>query len=393
MAIEVAYDRKYKKGFYRFNDAVNNLSMGIIQQVCGLFLNIILLIVFVGILNHYSIQQLFGAPAIPETWWTYILAFFLVDFLYYWYHRKSHEMNFLWASHIVHHQSEEYNLAVALRQGTFQVFFTFFFFLPMPFLGFSVQLFLTTYLIGVVYQFWIHTRTIGKLPFWFEFIFNTPSHHRVHHGKNIKYLDKNHGAVFIIWDRIFGSFQEEEEEPVYGITTGMKSWNPVWLNFTAYIQLFKNSWKTKHWRDKIRVFYKPPGWRPADLGPKLKPKAVSRETQEKYDPVYPTSVGWYIFVQLLPLLLGFQWIKDFGEQQATFFQMGIIVFFYVLSLTNFGGLFDQRKWAWWSETSRIMTLGICGSWILYSLSLPLFWIVGLALFVVVSLQWILQFRK
>ena len=188
-----------------------------------------------------------------------------MDFFYYWFHRWSHEVNAGWAAHIVHHQSEEMNLAVALRQSVFQGALSWVFYLPLALVGFPPAMFLTVSALNTLYQFWIHTRAIGKLgPL--EWVLNTPSHHRVHHGRNPKYIDRNHAGSLIVWDRMFGTFQEEEEEPVYGITRPLASWNPVWANFHYWAELWRTARRATRLQDRFRIFWKPPGWRPEELG-------------------------------------------------------------------------------------------------------------------------------
>ncbi|HKC12517.1 MAG TPA: sterol desaturase family protein, partial [Vicinamibacteria bacterium] len=213
IGLELALARIVEKDYYRLTDSINDLSCGIIQQVLDVFLKTVLFAGYLYLFGHY---RLFTLPARSLPTW--VAGFLGVDLLYYWFHRWSHEMNAGWAAHIVHHQSEEYNLAVALRQGAFQGSFSWVFYLPLALLGLPPLVFLTVSSFNTLYQFWIHTRTIGRLgPL--EWVLNTPSHHRVHHGRNPKYIDRNHGGTLIVWDRLFGTFQGEEEEPVYGITT------------------------------------------------------------------------------------------------------------------------------------------------------------------------------
>src|SRR5207247_5460488 len=177
------------------------------------------------------------------------------------FHRMSHEVNAFWAAHVVHHQSEEYNLAVALRQGAFQSSFSWVFYLPLAVIGFPPLLFLTVSSLDTLYQFWIHTRAIGRLgPL--EWVLNTPSHHRVHHGRNPQYIDRNHAGTLIIWDRMFGTFEPEGHAVIYGVTEPIASWNPVWANFHAYRNLWADAKRAKHWWDKIRIWFMPPGWKP-----------------------------------------------------------------------------------------------------------------------------------
>ncbi|MEO1083199.1 MAG: sterol desaturase family protein, partial [Acidobacteriota bacterium] len=213
-----------RRRVYRLNDALNDLHCGVLQQVLGVFIKVVVFGAYVWV---YESARVASVPA--SATWGWVACFLLVDHQYYWFHRVSHESNLPWGAHIVHHSSEEYNLAVALRQGAFQQCFSWVFYLPIALLGFSPLIFLACSSFNTLYQFWIHTRLINKLgPL--EWVLNTPSHHRVHHGCDEKYLDRNYAGVFIVWDRLYGSFQEEEEEPTYGITKPLRSWNPLWAN-------------------------------------------------------------------------------------------------------------------------------------------------------------------
>ena len=209
IGVELLITRVRGLSYYRFNDAITNLSCGIGSQVTGIFMKFLTFGVYVIIYEHSPLTG-----KIPYNYLTIILLFLGVDFFYYWFHRLAHEISFLWGSHVVHHQSEEYNLSVALRQAWVQGAFSWIFYLPLAFIGFNPYMFATIASLQTLYQFWIHTKVIGRMPAWFEFIFATPSHHRVHHGVNPKYIDKNHAGTLIIWDRIFGTFQQEEEEVV-----------------------------------------------------------------------------------------------------------------------------------------------------------------------------------
>ncbi|RZK98006.1 MAG: sterol desaturase family protein, partial [Pedobacter sp.] len=224
IGIELAYSFYKKLKYYRLNDSISNLSQGIGQQVTGIFMKTAL---FFGYTHIFENWKWFS---MPQNVWIWIILFFSVDFFYYWFHRMSHQVNALWAAHIVHHQSEEYNLTVALRQSWFQSWFSWVFYLPLAFLGFDPVMFLTISAFNTIYQFWIHTRAIKNMGV-LEHIINTPSHHRVHHGSNPKYIDKNHAGTLIIWDKLFGTFQKEEDVVYYGITKPLASWNPVWANF------------------------------------------------------------------------------------------------------------------------------------------------------------------
>jgi len=292
--------------------------------------------------------------------WAWIILFFGVDFFYYWFHRKSHEINAIWATHIVHHQSEDYNLSTALRQAWFQTAFSWVFYLPLAFVGFSPQMFITIKGINLVYQFWIHTRLIGTMGF-LEWFMNTPSHHRVHHGKNPKYLDKNYAAVFIIWDRMFGTFQKEEEEPVYGTTKTLESFNPIWTNFHYWVDLFKLASRCTNLKDKINVFIKPPGWQPKELGGFQQAPELDKSSYEKYNVKIHQSVSTYVLVQfVLVVLFSAFMLFDAGSDNGILFKNNIqkyyTAFIFVFTLLNCGGMFEKKSWVPILEYVRLLAV-------------------------------------
>ena len=265
--LELWLDWRKQKLTYRFNDALNSLNLGMMSQITAVALKTIQISFYVLIYQNISPIQL-GL----DSMWVWAFAFIAYDFSYYWFHRMSHEINVLWAGHVVHHQSEEYNLTTALRQ-TSGGFFGFMFYLPMALIGIDPYMLVTVGSLNLIYQFWVHTRHIKRMPAWYEAIFVTPSHHRVHHAQNPLYMNKNHGGVFILWDKWFGTFQAElDNEPViFGITKPLASWNPIWANIDTYWALAKDSWRTERWQDKIAVWFKKTGWR-AKKGPKKLPK-------------------------------------------------------------------------------------------------------------------------
>jgi sterol desaturase/sphingolipid hydroxylase (fatty acid hydroxylase superfamily) len=194
-------------------------------------------------------------------WWVWPAAMLADDFCYYWFHRMSHEVRFLWAAHVNHHSSRKYNLSTALRQPWTTPLTSFWFWTPMPLLGFDPAIILTVQAISLLYQFWIHTETIDRLGA-LETVLNTPSHHRVHHAKNVRYLDRNHGGILIIWDRLFGTFAEEKEPPVYGLTKDIDTYNLVEIAFHEWSALWKDVRKPNPWRVRVSYLLKPPGWSP-----------------------------------------------------------------------------------------------------------------------------------
>ena len=352
IGVEYLITRMRGLPYYRFNDAITNLSCGIGSQVAGLFMKFLTFGVYVIIYRHSPFNG-----KIPYNYFTIILLFLGVDFFYYWFHRLAHEISFLWGSHVVHHQSEEYNLTVALRQAWVQGAFSWIFYLPLAFIGFNPYMFATIASLQTLYQFWIHTKVIDKMPAWYEFIFATPSHHRVHHGVNPKYIDKNHAGTLIIWDRIFGTFQAEEEEVVYGITTQPKSWNPLWVNFEYWIDLFKDMAKAHKPSDAIKMMVMAPGWKPAEMGGMIAYKEVSPSTFQKYDTAVSQRLNNYILVQFVILLIGTSAFL-FGQKNLDLKQTAAVSVLILYTIETIGGLFEKRKWVTIAEMLRILMLSV-----------------------------------
>lgn len=351
--IEMVYSYATNKGFYRMGDTIYDLSMGTIYLVWGAFLKFLSIVGYV-IAYHYF--RIFTIPEDSIAWG--IIAFLVYDFFYYWYHRLSHEINFFWAGHSIHHQSEDYNLVVALRQPGINSLFTWVFYVPMAVLGFSPWMFLAVAQLNLVYQFWVHTQAIGKLPRWYEYIFSTPSHHRVHHAINPQYIDKNHGGVFILFDRWFSTFEEEKETPVYGTVKPVASFNPIYSNFKYYLQLMKESFKAYGLKNKIKVWIARPGWYPSTAttpeGYHPIPRVDAR-TFKKYDPVPVVAITRYVifwFAFTVILSLGFL----LSEPKLTTDFKIILAIFLTHSFLNAGGIFEWKDWAYTSEGIRLATL-------------------------------------
>ncbi|MGJ8592332.1 MAG: sterol desaturase family protein [Aquaticitalea sp.] len=258
MLLELYVTTKENIKTYEKKDAFSSIVMGLGNVALGFFSKILVLAAFMFIYNNFRIFT------IPFTWWSFVLLFFADDFSYYWFHRISHECRLFWASHIVHHSSQKYNLSTALRQTWSGGFYSFIFWLWLPLIGFHPGMILLQMSVSLLYQFWIHTEAIDKMPKWFEAVFNTPSHHRVHHGSNLLYLDRNHAGILIIWDKLFGTFQPElkEEKVVYGLTSNINTYNPLKIAFNEWIAMSKDSFTgKKNIRNRLKYLVKPPGWR------------------------------------------------------------------------------------------------------------------------------------
>lgn len=373
IGIELAVERFSHRKLYRLPDSIANLSCGITSQLSGLFLKVLAIGIYEVIFSNFALFQL------ERNWIYWVALFFLVDFAYYWAHRMSHEINLFWGGHVVHHQSEEYNLSVALRQSSFQTVWTFAFNLPLALMGFETLDFALMSALNTLYQFWIHTETINKLGF-LEYFLNTPSHHRVHHGRNPKYIDKNHAGTLIIWDKMFGTFQAEEERPTYGITKPINSWNAVWANFSHYAEMGKDLRRINNWSDKVKYLFKKPGWLPASLGGYRAAPEVDKATYHKYDTPAPVSLNYYVLFQYILCLIG---TGLFLFKQADF-QIAEKVFFTIIIsivVVNSGVLFENKQWVRWAEWVRIVTypliliiLTVLYNWPIYLIGIALLYL-------------------
>lgn len=340
-----------QKDTVRNMDMVSSLSSGVTnvtKDVLGLS---------VAIIAYSWLVQQIAVIHITTTWLTYVIAFFVIDFAGYWVHRWSHHINILWNLHIIHHSSEEFNLACALRQSITMFVNPFTFLLiPAALVGVPPIVIATVGPLHLFAQFWYHTQHIGKMGF-LEKIIVTPSHHRVHHAINKEYLDKNLGQIFIFWDKLFGTYQEELKEapPVYGITRPVRTWNPIKINFSHLWLMMKDAWHTNSWKDKFTLWFKPTGYRPADVIEKYPVYKIDDPYHfEKYDTKASTTLHVWTWVQLMMLLLFVSYffgsiatINSMGTQYI--FWYGGFIFLTVYALTE---LMDRNPWALFWEAAR-----------------------------------------
>jgi sterol desaturase/sphingolipid hydroxylase (fatty acid hydroxylase superfamily) len=322
---------------YELHDSISSLSSGVGQQLLAVFFK------FAEVGGYYFVWKHLRVATIsmtsPVAWAAILIG---VDLGYYWYHRLSHRINFLWATHAVHHQSEEYNLSTALRQSWFTGLTSWIFYAPLAVLGFPTPMFLGMHTINTLYQFWIHTRSVGKMGFLETFL-NTPSHHRVHHGTNPRYIDKNYAGIFIFWDMLFGTFVPEADEPVYGLVKPLASFNPVWANVEPFVRLAKFSAQARG-IDKVYVWLAPPEWRPSYLGGDHIIPEVSRSTQHKYEVSSNPRVDAYVLVSFA-LAVAFATAILWYESTVPAAVMIGPVAMVVLGLLAWGGLVEHKPWA------------------------------------------------
>lgn len=333
--LELWVARRRRVAVHRLGDVLADMGCGMAQQLAAIFSSALLLAGLVA-LGEYRVCTLPGWAAWPA-------AFVGVDFAYYWWHRLSHEVNFLWAAHGVHHQSEDYNLAVALRQSVFTT--TMFF----PFVAVLVVLGVPLLQIGVVaslhnlYQFWIHTELIGRLGPLERFI-NTPSLHRVHHAINPRYLDRNHGGTLMVWDHLFGTYQREEEPCVYGMTRPLASYNPLWAQVDGYCYLWRLAGHAPNLREALKVFYKSPAWR-APWFPELPSAPVFRRSQQhKYDPQASPRRRLYALAQFVVLVFATCALLFWGPAMTVGVKLGAVGLIY-LALLSVCALLEGPRWA------------------------------------------------
>lgn len=354
-------------GYYRGNDTLRNMDM--ISSLSSGFTNVIkdVLGISVAIIGYSWMVEHLAIVHIKANWLVYLVAFLALDFSGYWVHRIAHEYNFFWNNHIVHHSSEEFNLACALRQSisVFVRIFTFFL-LPAALLGVPGQVIAIVAPIQLFAQFWYHTRHIGHMGF-LEKIIVTPSHHRVHHAINPQYLDKNYSQIFIWWDRWFGTFQQElpEVPPVYGITRPVQTWNPVKINFLHLWLLIKDAWRAEDFKDKLRIWFMPTGWRPLDVEKKYPVHKINDVYHfDKYDTKASLGLHIWSWLQLLAMLVLTSYLfAHIAEiHRANTYQIyiyGLILFIDVYAYTE---LMDRNPTAWIAEGLKCI-LGLYIIWI------------------------------
>lgn len=356
--LEKWYGWKTGKDTVRIMDMISSLSSGVTnvtKDVLGLS---------VAIISYDWMYRNLAMMHIEDTIWVYIIAFIALDFSGYCIHRIQHTTNLFWNAHIVHHSSEEFNLACALRQSI-SVFFRIFtfFLLPAALLGVPGNVIAIVAPLHLFIQFWYHTQLIGKMGF-LEKIIVTPSHHRVHHAINPEYIDKNYSQVFIIWDKLFGTFQEEQDHipPVYGITRPVATWNPVKINFQHLFLLISDAWRTKNWEDKLKIWFMPTGWRPADVAEKYPVYKIEDVYHfDKYNPISSKALQTWSLVQLFLLLLFISYlfanIATIGSPGI--FLYGLFIFAYIYSMTE---LMDGNPLAYIWEGLKLMI----GVYLLYT---------------------------
>ena len=341
---------------YRLNDSIAAISLGLISRLPPL-----LNLGIQGVVWAYVATNLNMSLMLKDSWITWVIAFLFYDLCYYWMHRMSHEVKVLWASHVVHHQGEEFNLSTALRQTSSGWLWKWIFYIPMFMVGIPGEVFFTVAAINLLYQFWVHTehiKTLGPL----ELIFITPSNHRIHHAQNPEYIDANYGGVFIIWDRIFSTYIPERDDlkPIYGTVKPLRSWNPIWSNLEIYHQMIRDTIHTKTLKNKIKVWFSNTRWRPEDVYEKYPHVTNDLEDFEKYDPDVNRTTKFFTLVQFI-INSSISTIIIFTIADQSYLQSCMLAIMLVASTTLVTSIIENKKWAYQSELARsIFTILLFG---------------------------------
>jgi len=334
--IEVMYAHFKGLNVYNLRNSLSCLGCGMFTTSIEVFIKAGLVAIYVWVYENFAWTELAN-----DSWVTWVSALVIFDFLWYWAHRMSHEVNILWGGHVPHHQSEEFNLTAGLRQGALQDLMYWPFYLLMAVLGYSAEMFVAHLLINKFYGFWLHTRVIGKLPL-IEGILGTPSAHRVHHGMNDKYIDKNHGGIFMLFDRLFGTYQEEDEEVIYGVRKRYSSFNPVMAHFDWLHCMWKDACLAESWKDKFRIWFMPTGWRPEDVAAKSPRQKFCHTSYIKFD-AQPGAYPFRLALALFALLAIANHALILQSESLSWGVKGSLFFLVTIGLLWLGRLLNDSK--------------------------------------------------
>ncbi len=350
--IEHLASRLMGKEINRGFDTISSLSSGMTNTLKNLMGLSVVILSYEWMVSHWALFEIKSSVAL------YLLAFIGLDFAGYWSHRFNHEINVFWNRHIIHHSSEEFNLSCALRQNISAVIGIYFFmYIPMALIGIPAQVVALVAPIHFFSQFWYHTRLINRMG-WLEHIIVTPSHHRVHHAINPEYIDKNYSEIFIVWDKWFGTFQEEKPDipPVYGVKKPVRTWNPFWINFMHLWMIARDAWYTRSWWDKVRVWFMPTGWRPEDVKKRFPVEITEASevyTREKYaTEATPLFLGWSWFQLVLANVLMFYMLVNFAE--FAFIDIFLYAAFLMVYVFAYTSAMDKQPWAWVAELCKMI---------------------------------------
>lgn len=333
--------RQRKKRLFVFESSIANITIGIAERLINLFITGLFYGVFVWLYEWYAPWH------IPDRFWVWIALLFLTDFIWYWYHRLGHEINILWAVHIVHHQSQEFNYTVSARITTLQAIVRNVFWCVLPLMGFPPSMVITTLIVHGSYSFFTHTQVIGKLG-WLEYILITPSHHRVHHASNAKYINKNYGDLFVFWDKLFGTFQKEEEEPVYGITHPLRSYSFIWQHVHYFGELICACYRQKGLRDKFRLLFGSPDQLDQRIRAGLERRLIPERTGKKALHTFKM----YLVAQVV-VIVAILFLLTLFINRVNLTDRITATLFILITLINCGALLQQRRWIYYLEYIRL----------------------------------------
>ncbi len=336
--------RLKKRDIFKYESSVSNLSIGIAERLLNLFIAASFYDLFSYIHQHYALFT------ISNAWWVWLVLILVTDLVWYWYHRLGHEVNFFWAAHIVHHQSEEFNLTVSARITTFQALIRGVFWCALPFIGFDPLMVAVILTVHGAYSFFTHTQLIPKLG-WLENILITPSLHGVHHASDEKYLDKNYGDVFVFWDKIFGTFQREEQKPKYGLTHPIKSYSFLWQHFHYYLEIIEATRRVKGFKQKLAIVFGHPSVLDQDIRPALEKRYLQNKTNTAYRFKFRKYLNIQILVCVAVVTFTTAFFKELGPVDKLF-----LVSFTLLTLINCGALIEQMKWIYYLECFRLISI-------------------------------------
>ncbi|KQR71039.1 sterol desaturase family protein [Pedobacter sp. Leaf176] len=363
MEYKLAQQQK-RRSVFKYESSVANFSVGIAERLLNLFIAASFYQVYNWIYTNYAIFE------IPNTWYIWIFLLLVTDLVWYWYHRLGHEINFLWAAHIVHHQSEEFNLTAAARITTIQALFRNVFWCILPLLGFHPNMIIVILLAHGAYSFFTHTQLVGKIG-WLEHIFITPSLHGVHHASDEKYLDKNYGDVFVFWDKIFGTFQTEEEPPRYGLTHPIKSYSFLWQHFHYYLEILEAYKRADGFKSKWNAVFGSPALMDQNIRPQLELKYQQNKTKDK-----KIKLKAYVNFQMVLTVMLLTVTTMFFESIYPLTAASILIFV-MLTLINIGALIEQRKWVYYLECFRLIFVFAYVFYVFNIFELLIFPVVGL----------------
>lgn len=343
MILEYAVSVKKKKQVFQFTETVANLNVGIAERLCDVLTTGLFFYFFDWIHKNAALFN------IQPSWYTWVLLFLFTDLLWYWYHRFGHEVNLFWSAHVVHHQSEDYNYTVSARITVVQAVFRCLFWSFLPLIGFPAQMVTVLLIIHGAYPFFTHTQLIGKLG-WLEYIFVTPSHHRVHHSSNPKYLDKNYGDVLIIWDKMFGTFVKEDEQPVYGLTKPLNNYSFLWQHFHFTLEMAVAFFRANGLKKKWKVIF----GRPDDIDPRIRP-VLERKLLGKYADDVRRPLPVAIAVQTI-VTLALLFVIILFEHHLNGVQLSLCALFIFFSVINTGAMLEHKDWVFYLEYARLFLI-------------------------------------